>query len=164
MERFQEELLCSARLATSRQNALRMSHSSTQALDATIGSLASARPSGDPSSPDPFTRSHVGGRSHDSGGGEADEAWSELGEEVPSARDESFPSHQRKGHASPMSAAELATALDLRDLEGSAQRFGAGAFIPILPGIGSDTPSAMREGLATLPDSTVRGGLGGWAC
>ena len=54
--------------------------------------------------------------------------------------------------------------LDLRDLEGAAQRFGAGAFIPILPGIGSDTPSAMREGLATLPDSTVRGGLGGWAC
>jgi hypothetical protein len=53
-----------------------------------------------------------------------------------------------------MSAASLAAALELNDLESAQQRFGTGAFLPILH-LGSDTDSIDR-GLPTLPTSTLR--------
>ena len=53
-----------------------------------------------------------------------------------------------------MSAATLAAALELTDLEAAQQRFGGGTFLPILP-LGSDTDSIER-GLPTLPTSTLR--------
>ena len=58
------------------------------------------------------------------------------------------------GRVKRMSAASLAAALELTDLESAQQRFGGGAFLPILP-LGSDTDSVDR-GLPTLPTSTAR--------
>ena len=59
-----------------------------------------------------------------------------------------------------MSAASLAAALELTDLESAQQRFGGGAFLPILP-LGSDEDSSRFDGLTTLggPTSTARWGL-----
>ena len=57
------------------------------------------------------------------------------------------------GHGK-MTAASLAAALELTDLESAQQRFGGGTFLPILP-LGSDTDSVER-GLPTLPTSTLR--------
>ena len=53
-----------------------------------------------------------------------------------------------------MSAASLAAALELTDLESAQQRFGGGAFLPILP-LSSNIDSIDR-GLPTLPTSTAR--------
>jgi len=51
-----------------------------------------------------------------------------------------------------MSAASLSAALELTDLESAQQRFGGGAFLPILP-LGSDIDSIDR-GLPTLHTTT----------
>ena len=64
---------------------------------------------------------------------------------------------ERKGHMS-MSAEMLALALELTDLESAQQRFGGGAFLPILP-LGSDMDSIERglnAGAPTIPTSTMR--------
>ena len=57
------------------------------------------------------------------------------------------------GHGK-MTAASLAAALELTDLEAAQQRFGGGTFLPILP-LGSDTDSVER-GMPTQPTSTLR--------
>ena len=67
---------------------------------------------------------------------------------------------QRQQRKQRMSAASLAAALELTDLESAQQRFGGGAFLPILP-LGSDEDSSRFDGLTTLggPTSTARWGL-----
>ena len=126
LRRFQDELLLSARAAAPQ---------SFRGVAATVdGGGASARPSGDPSSPD--CRAAVS-------------ATPSEGLELPSSTLDG----ERK-LTSGMSAASLAAALELTDLEAAQQRFGGGTFLPILP-LGSETDSVER-GLPTLPTSTLR--------
>ena len=58
------------------------------------------------------------------------------------------------GHGK-MTAASLAAALELSDLEAAQQRFGGGTFLPILP-LGSSDTDSVERGLPTLPTSTLR--------
>ena len=135
LKRFQEELLHSARQATSRSPGVQRVRSDGSSTSSALEvSIASARPSGE-TAPSPVRPAAVG----------EDLDWASKAHEH-----ESSGSGQRK----PMSALALAAALELTDLESAQQRFGGGAFLPILP-LGSDTDSIDR-GLPTLPTSTAR--------
>ena len=129
---FQDELLLSARIgAPSPQPHHR---GGSVSID---GGGQSARPSGEPSGEGAETGARGGG-----GGATADGSVETAAE---SARLDGSP--KRK-----MSAASLSAALELTDLESAQQRFGGGAFLPILP-LGSDIDSIDR-GLPTLHTTT----------
>jgi hypothetical protein len=131
LRRFQDELLQSARAAAPSP----LQNSRPSAVE---GGAQSARPSGDASSP--VARASVSSAPAD-------------GLELPKALDGEG-EQQVIGHGK-MTAASLAAALELSDLEAAQQRFGGGGtFLPILP-LGSDTDSVER-GLPTLPTSTLR--------
>lgn len=137
LKRFQEELLHSARQAAAPKSPqrLRSDGSTASALD---GGAPSARPSGDGASP--VVRP-------------AEPNWAAK----PQSDEHEASTEVHRGQRKPMSAASLAAALELTDLESAQQRFGGGAFLPILP-LGSDTDSIDR-GLPTLPDSTLRASI-----
>lgn len=131
LRRFQDELLQSARAAAPSP----LQHHRPSAID---GGAPSARPSGDASSPEARAASghHMA-----------------EGLELPAKAVGEDGEQQVVGHGK-MTAASLAAALELTDLEAAQQRFGGGTFLPILP-LGSDTDSVER-GMPTLPTSTLR--------
>lgn len=102
---------------------------STTTLD---GGAISARPSGDPSSPE-IAASR--------GSGAAPDGLEPLSEAVEASK---------SPKVGAMSAASLAAALELTDLESAQQRFGGGTFLPILP-LGNGGADSMERGLPTLP-------------
>jgi len=134
LKRFQEELLHSSRQAAPKSPQRIRSDGSSASVDA----APSARPSGDGASPEARARSPM-----------VDVEWAAK------PLNEVEQTGQHVGQRKPMSAEMLAAALDLTDLESAQQRFGGGAFLPILP-LGSDTDSIDR-GLPTIADSTLRG-------
>lgn len=140
MKRFQEELLYSARQAAPK-SPQRLRSEGSSASSVLEVSIASARPSGD---------DHRGAGSPDA----VARPSSAIGEGVDWASKAHEDEDGHIGQRKPMSALALAAALELTDLESAQQRFGGGAFLPILP-IGSDTDSIDR-GLPTLPTSTAR--------
>lgn len=143
LKRFQEELLYSARQAAPKSPQRMRSDGSAASCDGSVA-LASARPSGDGAgSPDARPANSLESSGVD---------WlSKLSEDV----EEPDTGGGHIGQRKPMSAASLAAALDITDLMSAQQRFGGGAFLPILPLEGSDTDSIDR-GLPTLPTSTAR--------
>jgi hypothetical protein len=150
LKRFQEELLYSARQAAPKSPLhVRADGSSPVRADGSSpvrfadGAAPSARPSGESASPDPAHRPA--------------EMW--AAPTVSDAHEDCDAVLGGGGQRKPMSAASLAAALELTDLESAQQRFGGGAFLPILP-LGSDQDSIDR-GLThhTLPDSTLRASI-----
>ena len=153
LKRFQEELLLSARQAAPKSPQRIRSDGASSVASALDGAAPSARPSGDGAG------SPSGGARPSTSLGDSGVDWaSKLREgdggdeahELGGVGDVGVRGGQRK----PMSAASLAAALELTDLDSAQQRFGGGAFLPILP-LGSDIDSIDR-GLPTLPTSTAR--------